>query len=71
MAEANSIQWRSVSTEGAAIIASILLALAIDAWWDYFGDRREEAKLLRNLEAELSDNLQNLTDGIEDVEVHT
>lgn len=38
------IQWKRISVEAAAIVASILLAFAIEAWW---GERQE-----RNLEQE-------------------
>ena len=30
----NPIEWRRLITEGVVIVASILLAFAIDAWWD-------------------------------------
>lgn len=71
MAEANTIQWKRLSIEAVTIVASILLAFAIDAWWDYIGDRREEAELLRNLESELANNSQILTNDIKDVEDYT
>ena len=29
-----TIRWRRLLTEGAVIVASILLAFAIDAWWE-------------------------------------
>ena len=42
MTETQSIPWKRLSVEAAAIVASILLAFAIDAWW---GDRqRDEAE---------------------------
>ena len=34
----DSIQWKKLVTEGVVIVVSILLAFAIDAWWD---DRQE------------------------------
>lgn len=71
MVEANNIHWKRLTIEAVAIVASILLAFAIDAWWDYIGDRREEAELLRNLESELENNLKILTDDIEYVENYT
>jgi len=33
MTDVQKIQWKRLSAEAAAIIASILLAFAIDAWW--------------------------------------
>ena len=42
MTETQNIPWKRLSIEAAAIVASILLAFAIDAWW---GDRqRDEAE---------------------------
>jgi len=42
MINADKIPWKRLSVEAAAIVASILLAFAIDAWW---GDRqRDEAE---------------------------
>jgi len=71
MTQANNIQWKRLSVEAAAIVASILLAFAIDAWWDHRSDRREEAELLISLEAEFSANLQVLLQDIEYVENYT
>jgi hypothetical protein len=56
MSEANSIQWRRISVEAAAIIASILLAFAIDAWWQ---DRQQQ----QETEILLQEFLQDLNDG--------
>lgn len=33
MSEPRSIPWKSIAVEAAAIVVSILLAFAIDAWW--------------------------------------
>lgn len=33
MAESKTIAWKQISIEAVAIILSILLAFAIDAWW--------------------------------------
>jgi hypothetical protein len=42
MTETQNIPWKRLSVEAAAIVASILLAFAIDAWW---GDsQRDEAE---------------------------
>jgi hypothetical protein len=32
--EPQKIQWKRLSVEAVAIVASILFAFAIDAWWD-------------------------------------
>ena len=50
-----SIPWGRILAEGAAIVVSILLAFAIDAWWDNRKERFEEHQILLGLEAEFSD----------------
>jgi len=49
--------WRRAVLEGAAVIVSILLAFAIDAWWDGLQMRQEERQALRDLATEFHDNL--------------
>jgi hypothetical protein len=55
MAESKDIQWKRIAAEGVAIVASILLAFWIDAWWDDRQNRAEERELLVGLEAEFVD----------------
>jgi hypothetical protein len=45
MTDTQIIQWKRVGIEATAIVASILLAFAIDAWWD----KRKEASLEQEL----------------------
>lgn len=45
-------RWLLLGAEGTAIIVSILLAFAIDAWWDERGERRQEAALMHGLHAD-------------------
>lgn len=47
------VKWRPLLAESAAIVFSILLAFAIDAWWDGRGDARLEREYLRGLRTEL------------------
>ena len=49
------ISWPKLLAEGAAIVASILLAFAIDAWWSGQQDREDEAVVLAALEAEFGE----------------
>jgi len=49
MDDANSIQWKRISVEAIAIVASILLAFSIDAWWEYRNDREGEQQVLMSL----------------------
>jgi len=50
------IPWKRLSVEAAAIVVSILLAFAIDAWWEERLERRTEAGILDRLQKEFSAN---------------
>ena len=56
MTETQNIPWKRLSVEAAAIVASILLAFAIDAWWEERLERRTEAGILDRLQKEFSAN---------------
>ncbi len=58
MTETQSIPWIRISVEAAAIVASILLAFAIDAWWEERGERNAEVVLMERLKADFI-NLQS------------
>ena len=45
-------RWLILAAEGAAIVVSILLAFAIDAWWEERAERKQEAALLVSLQAD-------------------
>ncbi len=49
-----TIPWKRLIAEGGAIVVSILLAFAIDAWWDDRQERVEERQILQDLEEEFS-----------------
>ena len=49
MNEVKNIAWTRISVEAAAIVGSILLAFAIDAWWEGQKDRETEQELLVSL----------------------
>lgn len=55
MNQSRSIPWNQIVVEGFAIVASILLAFSIDAWWDGRKDRLEEREILLGLEIEYAD----------------
>ena len=57
MANTNGIQWKHISAEAIAIVVSILLAFAIQAWWDEYQDRAEEQGILLGLKSEFEQNL--------------
>ena len=58
MAESLEISWKRISIEGATIVVSILLAFAIDAWWD---ERVERQQLIGHLELIRAELVENLT----------
>jgi len=60
MTDANAISWKKVSVEATAIVASILLAFAIDAWWADVQERKFEAEVLVALLAEFQDHREEL-----------
>ena len=55
-----SIPWTRVLVEGVVVVGSILLAFAIDAWWEEARDRAAETELLAGLEAEFQEHLEEL-----------
>ena len=56
MSKPEGLQWRWAA-EGAVIVASILLAFAIDASWDARLERKSAVAALQNLRIELADNI--------------
>ncbi len=52
--------WKRILAEATAIVAGILLAFAIDAWWDDRAEARQEQRLLTALLAEFETNIQTL-----------
>lgn len=50
------IEWNRLLVEGIVIVASILLAFAIDAWWDDRQERQAERRQLLSIAAELESN---------------
>lgn len=48
----DAIKWTKLLAESAAIVASILLAFAIDAWWEERKEQRYEQETLLGLNAE-------------------
>jgi len=49
----SKISWAQIAVEAVAIVASILLAFSIDAWWKQQQDHLEEAKILNSLRNDL------------------
>jgi len=65
MPNSHDIPWKRIVVEGAAIVVSILLAFAIDAWWDERQERIEEKEILLGLRSEFSRYRDDLADGTE------
>ena len=55
MAGSRIIPWRRIGVEAATIVASILLAFAIDAWWDERVDQSRNQEQLRALAIEFGE----------------
>lgn len=53
---ARQIPWLRIAAEGAVVVASILLALAIDTWWAERMERKVEREELSRLYAEFQTN---------------
>lgn len=60
MENTNNIQWKHISVEGAAIVISILLAFAIDAWWDERKDSKFEDEAILGLVDEYEGHVRSL-----------
>jgi hypothetical protein len=60
MTDTQKISWNRLAVEATAIVGSILLAFAIDAWWDGRQDLRIEQELLASLIQEFEDTATEL-----------
>lgn len=60
MTDYQAIPWKRISVEVAAIVASILLAFAIDAWWAEVQERDFEKQTLAALLEEFDDHRKEL-----------
>ena len=55
MTNTQKLPWKRLLAEATAIVLSILLAFAIDAWWEDRGDRQAEQLLLQRLKADFTE----------------
>lgn len=60
MNKSQEIPWKRLFVEATAIVASILIAFAIDAWWQDRTEHIVEAQYLRALREDLNHSLQLL-----------
>lgn len=58
------VDWRRVAVEAVVIVASILMAFGIDAWWDQAQSRTAERELLERIHAELTEARQTLSESL-------
>jgi len=56
MTGTQTIPWKRLATESVIIVGSILLAFAIDAWWDERQEQRAQVERLRRVAAEVELN---------------
>ena len=64
------VSWRPVLLEGVVIVASILLAFAIDAWWDNRIDQQREREHLESMRTEFQASLSGLDEVLTSVQGH-
>ena len=57
---AQRINWRQAAAEMTLIIAGVLLALAVDAWWEEKSEREAEVSYLRALNQDFAANRDGL-----------
>ena len=65
MTDTQKISWKRLSVEAAAIVVSILLAFAIDAWWDESQQRKHIQNVLTGLEVAFSENVTLIDENID------
>lgn len=65
MSVAQTIQWKRLFAEAVAIVASILLAFAIDAWWDDRSDSVRLAGAVQNIADEVRDAREEIVNAVE------
>ena len=65
MASPQQLSLKRLAIESAAIVASILLAFAIDAWWDERQERIAEAEIVLGLKLEFEENRRLMQEGFE------
>lgn len=63
----DGVPWARLFIEGGVIVFSILLAFAIDAWWDERQEREREVQQLARVSAELKLNEDSFTAKLTDL----
>lgn len=65
MSVAQTIRWKRLLVEAVAIVGSILLAFAIDAWWDDRSDNIRLARAIQNIADEVRDAREEIVNAVE------
>ena len=60
MTKAERIPWKRLSVEAIAIVTSILLAFAIDAWWEDLARSSDEVESLELIRRDLETSIEQL-----------
>jgi hypothetical protein len=69
MSDPSNTSWKRILIEGGVIIASILIAFAIDAWWEDRQDTNSEIRNLVRVSAELETNSERIQIKLQTIEV--
>lgn len=64
----DGVPWARLFIEGGVIVSSILLAFAIDAWWEQRQDRQHEMSQLVRVSAELRQNQSMLLTKVDNLQ---
>jgi hypothetical protein len=59
------VPWLRIGAEAVAIVASILIAFSLDAWWDRHQSAEQEGRYLESLEKDFLENRENLEQTIQ------
>ena len=64
MTETRQYQWKRIAVEASAIVASILSAFAVDAWWENVQADSKTEEILDAVRVEMVSNLSKLQESI-------
>ena len=70
MNQSQRIPWNRLAAEGFVVVVSILLAFAIDAWWDGYQEDQREDRQLAAMRVEFSASSVAIDEVLEAIEQH-
>lgn len=65
MGEGSAVPWRRLGVEMFAIVASVLLALTVNEWWEGREDRQRAREAVIQFRSELRRNRSEVADALE------